>query len=465
MARTIWRWSSLPLLVIGLGGCLGDDTGPLERIQARGELLVGTRNAPTTYYIDRQGRPAGPEWEMVRDFARRLEVTPRLVVKDSLGELFRALDAGEVDLLAAGITHTPARAGRYLFGPTYQGVRQQVVCRRGGPRPRSPAELSSVRLVVPSRSSYVERLAQLTEAVPGLVWREDPEEDSETLLAQVWRREIDCTVADSNIVAINRRYYPELVVAFDLSEEQALAWVMPAGAADLQAAVIDWFDHFRALGALDTVMERYYGHVTVFDYVDVKRFLARVRKRLPRYRPWFEAAGEKYGIPWTLLAAQAYQESHWDRLARSPTGVRGIMMLTLTTARELGIRSRLDARASIDGGARYLARLRDRLPDQIAEPDRTWMALAAYNVGYGHLRDAWTLARRLGKDPYRWHELQEVLPLLAKKRYYRTLKYGYARGWEPVIYVQRIRNFQDLLERHLAGADCPGQGLNCAGSG
>ncbi len=465
MARTTWRWLWLVLLAMGLSGCPDDDPGPLERIQARGELRLGTRNAPTTYYIDRQGRPAGPEWEMVRDFARRLGVTPRPVVKDSLGDLFQALDSGEVDLLAAGITHTPARARRYLFGPTYQRVRQQVVCRRGGPRPRSPSELASVRLVVPSRSSYVEHLARLAQTVPGLVWQEDSEEDSEGLLAQVWRREIDCTVADSNIVAINRRYYPELVVAFDLSEDQALAWVMPLGGADLQAEVIRWFDHFRALGALDTVMERYYGHVTVFDYVDVKRFLARVRTRLPRYRPWFEAAGEKYGLPWTLLAAQAYQESHWNRRARSPTGVRGIMMLTLATARELGIRSRLDARASIDGGARYLARLRDRLPEEIPEPDRTWMALAAYNMGYGHLQDAWTLARRLGKDPYRWHELQTVLPLLAKKRYYRSLKYGYARGWEPVIYVQRIRNFQDLLERHLAEADCPGQGLSCAGSG
>jgi membrane-bound lytic murein transglycosylase F len=170
---------------------------------------------------------------------------------------------------------------------------------------------------------------------------------------------------------------------------------------------------------------------------------------LPKYKQTFQAAGKKYDIDWTLLAAQAYQESHWNRYARSPTGVRGIMMLTLNTAREVGVKSRLNPQQSIYGGAKYLANLRARLPEEIAEPDRSWIALAAYNVGMGHIYDARKLAREQDKDPNLWHEFRDVLPLLTQKKYYKDLRYGYARGYEPVRYVRRIRNYHDMLLQAL----------------
>jgi membrane-bound lytic murein transglycosylase F len=89
------------------------------------------------------------------------------------------------------------------------------------------------------------------------------------------------------------------------------------------------------------------------------------------------------------------------------------------------------------------------LPDEIAEPDRTWIALAAYNVGMGHVYDARRLARELGTNPDLWHDFREVLPLLSQKKYYKDLRYGYARGSEPVRYVQRIRNYHDMLLQTL----------------
>ncbi len=155
-------------------------------------------------------------------------------------------------------------------------------------------------------------------------------------------------------------------------------------------------------------------------------------------------------LDWTLLAALSYQESHWNPRAKSPTGVRGIMMLTLPTAKEVGVKSRLDAAQSIKGGAKYYARIYERLPEEIVEPDRTWVALAAYNVGIGHIHDAQTLAKRQDKDPNSWSVLAEMLPLLSQKRYYRTVKHGYARGSEPVFYVNRVRNYRDLLLRSMA---------------
>ncbi len=413
------------------------------------ELVVLTRNAPTTYYIGRDG-PAGPEFELVTDFARHLGIGVRWVIVDALDELFGLLRKGEADLAAAGLSRTPERAQAFLPGPSYQQVREQVVCRRGGKRPGSLDEFDGVELGVADGSSYSERLQRLRRQYPRLNWREFRDVGTEALLEKVWKRELDCTIADSNIVAINRRYFPELVVTFDLGEPVDLVWYMPREHERLQKAVAEWMQGLRASGRLDEIMERYYGYVPLFDYVDTRKFIRRLEERLPRYRALFEAAGKKYGIPWTLLAAQSYQESHWNPRARSPTGVRGIMMLTRHTAREMGVENRLDPALSIEAGARYLAGLRRRLPETVSEPDRTWIALAAYNVGMGHIYDARALARRLDHDPDTWQGLKQVLPLLAQKRYYKDLKYGYARGREPVRYVDRIRHYEDLLRQRLA---------------
>jgi membrane-bound lytic murein transglycosylase F len=180
---------------------------------------------------------------------------------------------------------------------------------------------------------------------------------------------------------------------------------------------------------------------------EIQTFLRHVETRLPSYREVFMQAEEETGVPWTLLASMAYQESKWNRHAVSPTGVRGLMMLTLSTASDLGIENRLDPSHSILGGARYLAQLRKRVPDNIRMPDRIFFALAAYNVGMGHVNDARLLAERLGKDPDKWDDLKQVLPLLAKKEFYKELPHRYARGWEPVQYVKRIRAYRNILEQ------------------
>lgn len=183
--------------------------------------------------------------------------------------------------------------------------------------------------------------------------------------------------------------------------------------------------------------------------LDTQIFFRHLKTRFPRYKEDFKRAAEAQGIPWTLLAAQAYQESRWNRNAMSPTGVRGLMMLTRATASDLGVKNRLDPQKSIAGGAQYFSRLYKRIPNQISEPDRTFLALAAYNVGWGHVKDARILASRLKKDPNKWEDLKTVLPLLSKRKYYKTLPHRYARGWEPVHYVKRIRAYRILLENHF----------------
>ena len=253
-----------------------------------------------------------------------------------------------------------------------------------------------------ANSSYVERLKELQQDYPELQWQEVADTSTEQLLEQLWQKQNDCVLADSNIVNINRRYYPELLVAFPISEQQSLAWVINPKWERLVDDIGDWLEQARTSGELAVIQEKYYGHVELFDYVDMRKFIRRIEQRLPKYLDDFKREAAKQGLDWTLLAAQSYQESHWNPKAKSPTGVRGLMMLTLRTAKQMGVESRLDPQQSIRGGAKYLARMIKRVPESVQGEDRVWLALAAYNVGFGHLRDARKLARRLGKNPDYW---------------------------------------------------------------
>lgn len=428
-----------------LWGCQYSNSasGQLDAILKQGELVVATRNAPTTYY-DLHDETIGPEHDLIQAFAKHLGVKVHYLVEDTVSDVLQAVEDGKADMAAAGLTRTPGRKQRFLFGPIYQQVEQQLVCRIGGKNPHSVADLVNMTLSVPSDTSYVEQLKKLQQSNHGLHWQA-ANDDTESLLEKVWQGQLDCTIADSNIVAINRRYYPELRVQFNLTKPQPISWILPKAATALQGAVTQWLEQYKRSGQLNAVMQRYYGYINEFDYVDTSKFKKSIRTVLPKYQNDFKAAAHKYGLDWTLLAAQAYQESHWKPRAKSPTGVRGIMMLTLDTAREMGIKSRLNPKQSIFGGAKYYKDLYDRIPEQVKGPNRNWFTLAAYNIGLGHLFDARSLARRLGKDPNRWSDLKTVIPLLSRKKYYKTLAHGYARGRESVSYVQHIRDYHDIL--------------------
>jgi len=420
----------------------------LKLIKAEKTLTVLTRNAPTTYFQGRDG-PTGFEYQLTQAFAEYMGVSVHYRFLDSMDDIMHSIRAGTGDIAAAGITRLPQRDGIGLFTPSYMEVRQQVVCRREVPSPKHVADLPGLSILIPEGTSYVMMLRKLRRSIPELNWVTTDSLSTEQLFQTITEGEADCTVADSNIVAINQRFYPNLRVAMNLTQPQPLAWLLPERATALHAFVSQWFELIRKNGQLRDIYERNYGHIKTFDYVDTRVFQRRILRRLPRYQPHFEEAASLHQLPWTLLAALAYQESHWNNLARSPTGVRGLMMLTLNTARTLGLNSRLDPEQSIEGGARYLRELIDRLPDAVTGENRIWIGLAAYNIGMGHILDSRVLARRLGKNPNKWADLKNVLPLLTRRDYYKTLHSGYARGTEAVEYVQRIRNYRDILERDL----------------
>lgn len=404
-----------------------------------------TRNSPTTYYIGPQGA-TGFEYDLAHLFAKSLGVRLKIIVPDNFGGVLKAVADGHAHLAAAGLSITPSRQLHFRFGPPYQMVTQELVYRYGKGRPHDPTDLAGGKLVAISGSSHADELERLKRAYPSLTWTENPDAESDELLAEVAQGDIDYAIADSNELALDRRYYPELRVGFDLKDPEPIAWAFARGHdVSLYQAAVAFFAHIQSDGQLAQVVERHYGHTGNFDYVGTRIFIRHVSSRLPAYRSLFQEAAADSGVDWRLLAAMGYQESHWDPQAVSPTGVRGIMMLTQDTASNVGVSNRVNPKESIVGGARYFEQVKSRLSDEIPEPDRTWMALAAYNVGLGHVEDARVLTAKRGGDPDRWIDVRKALPLLSQRKWYKQTAYGYARGREPVIYVANIRSYYDIL--------------------
>lgn len=422
-----------------------DEPSRLEQVIQRGSITMLTRNGASSYFLGAEGE-TGPEYELVNQFAAFIGVDLKVNVADAFGQLTELLSQGKGDLIAANLTRTPSREALFLFGPDYDEAHTEIVYRRGQRRPRTLADLVGQRISVIAGSSYEEMLHQASEALDGLEWDAVDDAGMEDLLMAVAEGHIDVTLVDSNILRINKQFYPSVNRAFTLEKTQPQAWAFQKGDDDSLVQQAHLFISLaRADGTLASIQDRFYNRADQLGQVGMFQFLKQVRNRLPSLIPVFQEVADTHEIDWRLLAAMGYQESHWDPQAESRTGVRGIMMLTQNTAAQLGLSDRLDPRQSIEGGARYFLRLWRRTPDRIPEPDRTWMTLAAYNMGWGHLEDARVITQRQGGDPDKWRDVSERLPLLTQEKWYKQTRHGYARGMEAKHYVRNIRNYFDIL--------------------
>ena len=453
--------SLLTVLVLAfLSGCSQSDR--LRQILAEGEISVVSRNSPTTYYLYKEGA-AGFEHDLAQLLAEELGVKLRMETAYSLAGIFRRLEREEVDLAAAGLSLTDDRSELFRRSVAYASMVPKVVYRTGNRRPAGLDDLDDLHLVVLAGSSHEQALQALAaEAWPDLRWESVAEADTMELLERVDNGSADLAVIDSNEFGMQQSLYPRLAVAFDLGSEQDMVWYLPAGPEfrGLQRRVDQFLTRIQKDGSLAQLWEQYFGHTTVLSRIGSHTFARNIRTKLPAWRDLIRQVAKEYQLDWHLLAAISYQESHWEPEATSPTGVRGMMMLTNPTAKEMGVKDRLDPLQSLRGGARYLKDIRRRLPRDIQEPDRTWMALAAYNIGPAHLEDARMLTERHGGDPHLWSNVMAHLPLLQKREHYRTTRYGYARGGEATHFVQNIRHYYSILQWQDLSADQPGPPLN-----
>lgn len=447
--RTNWpRWTKLTIAVSAL--VLLSSYAPLPglivQIKTLGELRVATRTGPLAFYRGANGAPEGPEYELAQRFADELGVKLKITPMRSYADIYAALTSGQAHIAAAGLKVPMQSVPGVEFGPAYQHVHEHLIYRRGATRPGSLAEIGNSDLEIAAGSSQAKTLEQARNSNPDLVWVENASTNSQALLDGVADGAIDYTIADSTEFALAHDVHPDLRIAFDFPGSRPLAWAASDRDPGFARDMSEYFTRLKAGGELTAIVNRYYGRTEEAEFAGGPGFMRHLQSRLPLYKQWFVEAAEQSSQDWRLLAAIGYQESKWNPRASSSAGARGLMQLTLDTATEAKVTDLSDARQSIFGGARYFRQVYEKIPAHVPEPDRTWFALAAYNIGYGHVEDARVLAQKAGRDPDSWQDVRAFLPLLEQERWYTKTENGYARGWEPVRYVDNVRGYRDLLE-------------------
>jgi membrane-bound lytic murein transglycosylase F len=440
--RTLLLFAALLSL---LCGCEQPDS--LAQILARGELVVVSRNGPTTYYLDKNG-PVGFEYALAARLAQELGVDLRMETAFNLPDIFTKLQRHQADIAAAGLALTEQRTASYPHTRPYLNTAPLVLSVADTVHPRSIRELGGLNIVVLAGSSHAEMLRSLQKnEAPDLHWEEIDEADTLQLLERLDNGQADLAIVDSSEFTAQQSLYPRLQVAFELTTEQEMVWYLPPQIdnARLLALIDNFIQRLQEDGTLVRLREQYLGQPVGISLNRADEFALNMKETLPAFEPLIKQVANEYQMDWQLLAALAYKESQWNPTATSPTGVRGMMMLTEPTARELGVDNRLNAAQSLRGGARYLKDIVRRLPKRIQEPDRTWMALAAYNIGIAHLEDARVLTQRQGGDPNLWQDVMQRLPLLQKTEYFKDTRYGYARGVEALTLVQNVRHYRSIL--------------------
>jgi membrane-bound lytic murein transglycosylase F len=427
-----------------LAGCSHPNSS-LEQIRARGELRVVTLNSPTSYYLGAHG-PQGFEYRLAAAFARELGVPLVMKSVPNAAAMRTALSRGRADLAAAQISPDEDWRDIGLTTTPYEEIPELVVQPRSRTQVHSITGLSNKRLVVLKDSPQQTLLETLrSEGMSELHWTALAADQADPL-ELINSGSADYAVLDASEFAFAQHLHPEFMVAFSLPNPRPVQWVVPMGAEQLLQSANQFIAGARTSGELARIESDARNESGDFDYESAHQFQSDIADRLPALQGLFEEAAQASGLDWRLLAAVGYQESKWQGGAASADGARGIMMLTSDAATAVGVDDRANLRQNIIGGARYLAQVIDTIPKRIAEPDRTWLALAAYNVGYGHLEDARVLAQSHGKNPDSWADVRTQLPLLAEEKWYLRAKRGYARGWEPAKFVEQVRQYLAVLE-------------------
>lgn len=424
---------------------------PLEEILDQGKITLITQNNAHCYYLYK-GQEMGFEYDLAKAFADYLGVAMDVEIGDTWEDMTPLLNKNPRSFIASSMVITPRRKKEVLFSQDYLAIQQHIIVHRDNANIKSVADLNGRTVHIKKGKAHEEQLKRIQQ------WGVDfdivlhESATDEDLIRMVAEKEIDVTIADSTIAMLNRRYYPKIVIRDPISGNFYIGWAVSRKAGSLLERINRFFSVVKRDGTLKEIFDKYYGDIEDFDYFDVRVFHERIKSRLPDYAPLIREYAKHYGFDWRLIAAQMYQESHFDPRARSHAGAHGLMQLMRPTARSLGVKDIYDPEQNIKGGVKHLKSLYD-MYDQAPEEDRLAIALAAYNVGQGHVSDARNLAASLGDDPDKWRSVSDALLKLSDKQYYRNTLHGYCRGREPVQYVRQIELYYDILKRSDIDSD------------
>ncbi|WP_413558779.1 membrane-bound lytic murein transglycosylase MltF [Bdellovibrio sp. HCB209] len=436
----------LALMTFFMNGCdaiYWDEKDSLSKVQKHGEITVLTTQNPLIYSKAKKGESSGIDHDLLQNFAKHYGLKMKFVVLKDESAVLRALAKGEGDVAAARFRTPENRAG-FLTGPAYEDTTLSLYCQRKS-QIQNIQDLGGKKVGILHKDNYKgfsQRLGQLSPTTSIQILENLKTQD---LLSHLNEKKYDCVITENVSGDFYVRFHKNIEKITTLTDSYSLSWLLTPNSQDLARLMQAWYQSASREDSVMRIMDRYKTTLNQLDKADISRFFRNIESILPTYRQAFKEAAAEHGLPWQLIASVAYQESHWNADAVSFTGVRGLMQLTMDTADHVGIEDRTDPMQSIWGGSKYLKYLLNKMPRHLNSKDRMALALAAYNVGYAHLRDAQKLAESMGRDPYSWRHMKEILPLLADPDYTEKLEYGYARGYETVEFVERVKSFYSLM--------------------
>ncbi len=430
---------------ISMNGCDAlylNEASSLESVRQKSEIVVLTTPGPLIYSTTKHGEIYGIDHDLIEDFAGTYNFKVKYKFFKSEKEALAALENGQGDFVAARTN--PGHSQGFLVGPAFQDTTLGLFC-QSDLNIENIQDLNNKKIVLLERDNFLGYDQKIIQYAPFMNLDILPKGKAADVIRLVNDNKVDCAITEQAVGRLALRYNPKVEFSFEVSEKYPISWVLAKDNNDLLVLMQAWFQQAARNDDIMRVMDRYQSMLTGLSKNDIRFLRKNMMDVLPEYQASFVDAGQEHRLPWQLIAAVAYQESKWNPDAQSFTGVRGIMQLTQETAEHLGISDREDPIQSIWGGSKYLRYLINKFPKSINSKDRIALGLAAYNIGFAHLRDAQKLAIKMGHNPYSWKHLREILPLLEQEKHAQHLEYGTARGTETVEFVERVKSYYNFL--------------------
>ena len=431
-------------VLININGC-SKESSKLKQIKSNGILRIALVADPPHYFPNKV-KERGYDFELVSHYATSIDVELEIIKTNTSNEIIFLLNQGKVDIGILG--SSPEFDQKNIENVvTYNNSKWYVIGNRANRQlPKSIDSIEPNTMIVANGSNASFMLHSIGEDYPSLLWDELKNTNVRSILERINENHSKISIISEDIYAYYQYLFPETKKIFVLPIKYPSRWLVKNNNnLSFLYSINSFFNKYKQNGKLEKIGKTYYEHLSAFDYVDIRYYLKRINKKLPKYKKYFVEAAKNSALDARIIAAVSYQESHWNRKARSPTGVRGMMMLTLDTAKRVGVKNRLNAKQSIFGGAKYLKILYESFSNTIEEPDRLWFTLAAYNIGLGHVEDARTITKSQGDNPNSWIDVEKHIPKLSQKKWYKKTKYGFARGHESIEFVKRVRRYYDIL--------------------
>ena len=431
-------------VLINTNGC-SKESSKLKQIKSNGILRIALVADPPHYFPSKV-KERGYDFELVSHYATSIDVELEIIKTNTSDEIIFLLNQGKVDIGILG--SSPEFDQKNIKNVvTYNNSKWYVIGNRANRQlPKSIDSIEPNTMIVANGSNASFILHSIKEDYPSLLWDDIKNTNVRGILEKINENHSKISIISEDIYIYYQYLFPETKKIFVLPIKYPSRWLVKNNNnLSFLYSINSFFNKYKQNGKLEKIGKTYYEHLNAFDYVDIRYYLKRIDKKLPKYKKYFVEAAKNSALDARIIAAVSYQESHWNRKARSPTGVRGMMMLTLDTAKRVGVKNRLNAKQSIFGGAKYLKILYESLSNTIKEPDRLWFTLAAYNIGLGHVEDARTITKSQGDNPNSWIDVEKHIPKLSQKKWYKKTKYGFARGHESIEFVKRVRRYYDIL--------------------